>query len=50
MLSLYHDPGALPLPVTDAVFPGLLTLPLHPDVTEQDVEFVCLRLKQLLGD
>lgn len=50
VLSFYHDPSALPLPVTDKVFPELLTLPLHPDVTDQDVEFVCTQLKALLRD
>jgi dTDP-4-amino-4,6-dideoxygalactose transaminase len=50
VLSFYHDPSALPLPVTDKVFPELLTLPLHPDVTDQDVEFVCMQLKTLLRD
>lgn len=48
-LSFYRDPAALPLPVTDAVFPELLTLPLHPDVTTQDVEFICGKLKALLS-
>jgi len=43
-LSFYRDPNALPLPVTDAVFPELLTLPLHPDLTEEDVEFVVKQL------
>jgi dTDP-4-amino-4,6-dideoxygalactose transaminase len=47
-LSLYHDPAALPLPVTNGVFPELLTLPLHADLTDQDVETVCAQLKALL--
>ena len=50
VLGLYRDPAALPLPVTDAVFPELLTLPLHPDVTDEDVEFICRQLKALLRD
>ncbi len=49
-LSFYRDSAALPLPVTDVVFPELLSLPLHPDVTEQDVEFICMQLKVLLHD
>lgn len=48
-LSLYHDPVALPLPVTDAVFPELLTLPLHADLTKRDVETVCAQLKALVS-
>lgn len=50
MLSLYHDSKALPLPVTEAIFPELLTLPLHPDLSEKDVEFVCKQLKVLLSE
>jgi len=49
-LTRFRDPDALPLPVTDTVFPSLLTLPLHPDLTEDDVEFVCERLKACLDD
>lgn len=45
VLSFYRDPAALPLPVTDKVFPELLTLPLHSDLTVQDVETVCRQLK-----
>jgi dTDP-4-amino-4,6-dideoxygalactose transaminase len=48
VLTRYLDPQAAPLPVTDAVFPELLSLPLHPDVSEQDVETVCAQLKALL--
>ncbi len=48
-LSLYRDPKALLLPVTDALFSELLTLPLHPDLTEQDVEEVCNQLKVLIS-
>lgn len=47
MLSLYRAATARPLPATDSVFPQLLTLPLHPDLTERDVEFVCEQLKAL---
>lgn len=47
-LSFYRDPAATSLPVTDTVFPELLTLPLHPDVTEENVECICRQLKELL--
>lgn len=50
VLSIYRDPAALSLPVTDKVFPELLTLPLHPDVTDVDVELVCTQLTSLLHD
>lgn len=48
-LSFYAASTALPLPVTDAVFPELLTLPLHPAVTVPDVEHICGQLKILLS-
>jgi dTDP-4-amino-4,6-dideoxygalactose transaminase len=47
-LSFYRVPAAAPLPVTDAVFPELLSLPLHPDLTEHDVDAVCKHLKAFL--
>jgi dTDP-4-amino-4,6-dideoxygalactose transaminase len=50
VLSLYHDSTALPLPVTNDVFPQLLTLPLHPDLMDKEVEYVCEQLKELIDD
>ncbi len=47
-LEFYRDSAALPLPTTDAVFPELLSLPLHPDLSEQDVERVCEHLLSFL--
>ena len=47
VLSLYHDPSATSLPVTDALSPELLSLPLHPDVTEKNVEFICQQLTEV---
>ena len=47
-LSLYRSGNMLPLPMTDAVFPELLTLPLHADLSVEDVEFVCAALKAAL--
>jgi dTDP-4-amino-4,6-dideoxygalactose transaminase len=46
LLSFYHKNTILPLPATDAVYLELLSLPLHQDLTEDDVELVC---KELLG-
>ena len=47
-LSLYKDEWNKPLPVTDSVFPELMTLPLHSDVSEQDVVYVATELKILI--
>lgn len=43
-LTWYRDVEAIPLSVTDALYPELLTLPLHPDLTEQDIHTVCDQL------
>lgn len=40
----------LVLPVTDAVFPELLTLPLHPDLEDSDVDLVVQALNEVLND
>jgi len=47
-LSLYRDSAALPLPITESIYPELLSLPLHPDLDENDVEMVCKNLKYLI--
>ena len=43
-LRFYQSPGVRALPVTDKLFPELLTLPMHPDLSEDDVRYVCARL------
>lgn len=40
-LSFYQDPSAAPLPVTESAYPEMLTLPLHPDLSEADLAWVC---------
>lgn len=44
LLSMYRSSSALPLTVTDSIYPTLLTLPLHADMTENEVDFVCEKL------
>jgi dTDP-4-amino-4,6-dideoxygalactose transaminase len=46
LLSFYHNCS---LPVTEALFPRLLTLPLHPDIMEDDVDHVCEELIRCIG-
>jgi dTDP-4-amino-4,6-dideoxygalactose transaminase len=36
-------------PCAAAVYPELLTLPLFPDLTDEDVEYVCAQLKEILA-
>jgi dTDP-4-amino-4,6-dideoxygalactose transaminase len=46
-LSLYRDSQAPPLPVTDSLFPELLTLPLHPDLKIENIKFICQGVKEI---
>lgn len=43
-LTYYRNDGLPSLPVTETIYPQLLTLPLHPDLTEEDVNYVCDQL------
>jgi dTDP-4-amino-4,6-dideoxygalactose transaminase len=45
-ISFFRDPSASPLPVVDAVFPEILTLPLHCDLSRPDVAWICESLRQ----
>ena len=47
-LTLYNPDGNCTLPVTEQIFPRLLTLPLHPDLGESDVDVVCKQLIEIL--
>ncbi|MEA1984388.1 MAG: DegT/DnrJ/EryC1/StrS family aminotransferase [Euryarchaeota archaeon] len=48
-LSLYHS-DITSLPITDRIFPQLLTLPLHPDLYEQDIDHICQQLMECLRE
>lgn len=45
-LSFFNDPLASPLPITESIYPEILTLPLHCDLSEGDVIRVCDVLAQ----
>jgi dTDP-4-amino-4,6-dideoxygalactose transaminase len=47
-LNYFANPAQAPLPVTERVFTELLTLPLHPDLIDADVGFVCKALLRAL--
>jgi len=49
-LSFYKNKLSLPLPVTDSIFPELLTLPLHPDLSVNDIDFVSHELIKLIDN
>ena len=40
-LTFFRDASASPLPVVDAIYPELLTLPMHADLRLTDVDRVC---------
>lgn len=44
LLSIYREAGILQLAVTDSIYPTLITLPLHTDMSESEVDFVCEKL------
>jgi dTDP-4-amino-4,6-dideoxygalactose transaminase len=46
LLSFYRDNNSQPLPVTEAICSSLLTLPLHPDLAEEDVDFIVTQLRR----
>jgi dTDP-4-amino-4,6-dideoxygalactose transaminase len=47
-LSFFQDEKHRPLLVTDTVFPELMSLPLHPDLTEEDINYIVAELKTLI--
>jgi len=47
-LSLYNTDKPISLPITEEIFPKLLTLPIHPDLQESDVDHVCDQLIECL--
>jgi dTDP-4-amino-4,6-dideoxygalactose transaminase len=48
-LTLYRESASAALPITEAIYPELLTLPLHADLTREQVDFICRTLKELLA-
>ena len=47
-LSYFQDASGA-WPVTDSVYPELLTLPLHPELSSGDIDRVCAQLCNALG-
>ena len=48
-LSYYKDDNQKSLTVTDSIFPELLSLPLHPDLSESEIEYVVSELNALIN-
>jgi len=49
-LNFFQDEKHKPLPVTDAVFPELMSLPLHPDLSDQDVDYIVSELASIIDN
>lgn len=47
-LSFYKNDKALPLSVTESVFPEIMSLPLHPDLSNNDVQYVVDELGKII--
>ena len=49
-LTYYHNSKNNNLPVTDLLFPELLSIPLHPDLQDEDIDIVVNTLNNILPD
>jgi len=50
LLSYFFDPATQILPTTDQLYPRLLTLPLHPELDEEHIEFIASTIRKALKD
>ena len=48
LLSFYKNDKARPLSVTESVFPEIMSLPLHPDLSNNNVEYVADELSKII--
>ncbi len=48
-LAFFHDESAAPCPVTEELFSELVTLPLHPGISEDEVREVCAAVRGCLA-
>ena len=47
-LSYYQNSQVFPFPITESVFPELMSLPLHPDLSNNNVEYVADELSEIV--
>jgi len=48
-LKIYKTKNQRSLPVTESVFPKLISLPLHPDLSKNDVHYVAESIKKIVN-
>lgn len=46
----YYRNGRVKLPVTEQLYCEILSLPLHPELEKQDVDFVCSKIKEFFDN
>jgi dTDP-4-amino-4,6-dideoxygalactose transaminase len=44
----YYQKDRVKLPVTEDIFPRIFSIPLHPDLSREDIEYVCVALSEIL--
>ena len=49
-LTLYKNTASKNLPETEALYPEILSLPLHPELCKADIEIICSSLIEYLQD
>ena len=47
-LSKYMNKSIPDLPITDSIYPELLSLPLHPDILDKDIQRISSRLQDII--
>ena len=47
-LSLYKENVKTPLSITEYIYPRLLTLPLHPDLSKEDIDYIVHNVEEFL--
>ena len=48
-LTYYKDSKAKSLKITDQIFNRLITLPLHTDLSKEDVDYICSSLNEVIS-
>ncbi len=49
LLTFFARADQAPLPIAERVYAELLTLPLHPDLDDSDIDYVCVQLLEVLS-
>ena len=47
-LTFFKSNNDIVLPVTEKIYKEIISLPIHPDISNNDVEYVISTLKKLL--